>query len=141
MIYVASSWRNPKQEEVVIELKAAGYDVYDFKNPSIKDKGFSWSDIDPDWLNWSRIEFLEGLEHPLAKSGFNHDMDALKAASSCLLVMPCGRSAHLELGHAAGAGKPVGILLSSGEPELMYKMADVLINMDAVMNWAARVEG
>ena len=140
MIYVASSWRNPKQEEVVIELKSEGHDVYDFKNPG-PGKTFHWSDIDPDWELWSPVDLLEAHQHPLAIKGFEVDMEALKRSTSCLLVMPCGRSAHLELGYAAGEGKPVGIMLSSGGPELMYKMADVLINMDAVKNWAERVEG
>ena len=32
-IYVASSWRNPYQPEVVAALKKAGHEVYDFRNP------------------------------------------------------------------------------------------------------------
>lgn len=44
----------------------------------------------------------------------------------CVLVLPCGRSAHLELGYAIGAGKPTFILLAEGEPELMYKMSPYL---------------
>jgi hypothetical protein len=33
-IYVASSWKNNIQPEVVHELRKLGHDVYDFKNPS-----------------------------------------------------------------------------------------------------------
>jgi hypothetical protein len=40
------------------------------------------------------------------------------------MVQPCGRSAALELGWAAGAGKPTIVLLAAAEPELMLKMAD-----------------
>lgn len=32
-IYVASSWRNPFQQEVVNILRDLGHEVYDFKNP------------------------------------------------------------------------------------------------------------
>lgn len=32
-IYVASSWRNQYQPEVVATLRAVGHEVYDFKNP------------------------------------------------------------------------------------------------------------
>lgn len=32
-IYVASSWRNPYQPEVVAALRKAGHQVYDFRNP------------------------------------------------------------------------------------------------------------
>jgi hypothetical protein len=52
-------------------------------------------------------------------------MGALEDCTCCVLVMPCGRSAHLELGYAVGAGKKSIILLSDGEPELMYRMVGV----------------
>ena len=45
MIYVASSWRNEYQQNTVLELRKAGYIVYDFKNPKVADKGFHWSKI------------------------------------------------------------------------------------------------
>jgi hypothetical protein len=40
----------------------------------------------------------------------------------CVIVLPCGKSAHLEAGYAIGAGKPTVIMLENGDPELMYKM-------------------
>ena len=33
-IYVASSWRNAYQPEVVARLRSEGHSVYDFRNPS-----------------------------------------------------------------------------------------------------------
>lgn len=33
-IYVASSWRCARQPAVVAALRAAGHEVYDFKNPA-----------------------------------------------------------------------------------------------------------
>ena len=54
-------------------------------------------------------------------------MTALDACEACVLVLPCGRSAHLELGHASGAGKRTIVLLAEGcEPELMYRMCSAL---------------
>lgn len=32
-IYVASSWRNSIQAEIVAALRAEGHEVYDFRNP------------------------------------------------------------------------------------------------------------
>ena len=44
------------------------------------------------------------------------------AADATILVLPCGRSAHLELGYAAGLGQITGVLMNGpDEPELMYK--------------------
>jgi nucleoside 2-deoxyribosyltransferase len=62
-------------------------------------------------------------EHTLCYFGFMNDFEAMQWADACVLVMPCGRSAHLEAGYFVGAGKPLYILLSDGEPELMYRMA------------------
>jgi nucleoside 2-deoxyribosyltransferase len=122
-VYVASSWRNAQQSSVVKLLRDAGHEVYDFKNPRPGDDGFHWSEIDPDWQRWSPVRFRDALEHPVAQAGFRSDMDALEACDACVLVLPCGRSAHLELGWAAGAGKRTAVLmLGQDEPELMYRM-------------------
>jgi len=119
-IYVASSWRNTRHSTVVTILRGVGHDVYDFKNP--EGKSFHWSEIDPDWQKWGPGEFQKGLDHPLAVEGFAQDKKALDDCEVCVLLLPCGRSAHLEAGYAVGQGKPTYILLSKGEqPELMYK--------------------
>ena len=129
MIYVATSWRNPLYEGVLSVLRAAELPFYDFKHPVPGNNGFAWSEVDPHWVVWTPSEYREGLTHPRANEGFRFDMDALKACDTLLLVLPCGRSAHLELGYAIGAGKktiiysPYDIQI---EPELMYKAADVL---------------
>jgi hypothetical protein len=121
-IYVASSWRNEKQPSVVAALREAGHEVYDFRNPKPSDRGFHWSDIDPKWQEWTPERFRRCLKHPIAVEGFETDMRALDWADLVVMVMPCGRSAHLELGYARGAGKWTAILLSGGKPELMYRM-------------------
>ncbi len=125
-IYVASSWRNSHQPAVVQALRADGHDVYDFRNPAPGDCGFKWEEIDPGWELWTPVEFRMYLEDPIAVKGFLNDMRALQDCDCCVLVLPCGRSAHLELGYAIGAGKPTFILLAEGEPELMYKMSPYL---------------
>ena len=123
-IYVASRWRNAFQPTVVEKLRENGHEVYDFRNPP-KRKGFAWSDIDPDWLNWSTDQYREALQHPLAQEGFESDFNAMKDADVCILVLPCGRSANAEAGWMKGAGKKVFVLQKQHEePELMYKMFD-----------------
>ena len=42
-IYVASSWRNKYQPEVVAALRKAGHEVYDFRNPKDNPGGFHWA--------------------------------------------------------------------------------------------------
>jgi hypothetical protein len=169
-IYVASSWRNIYQPNVVRICRDAGHEAYDYRNPAPDNDGFRWSEIDPTWQSWDFERYRALLAHPVAERGFKLDMDALRGCDACLLVHPCGRSAHLELGWAAGAGKRTAVLWPEGvghptgpearalfkghtcnfeacapcgdldgchlpgklhrdfEPELMIKMADVLLS-------------
>jgi hypothetical protein len=131
-IYVASSWRNHRQPQVVAGLLAEGHEVYDFRHPAPGNDGFHWSEIDPGWKDWSASEFRQALTHPIADRGFACDMEALRSADAVVLLLPCGRSAHLEAGWATGAGKRVLILLDTdgNEPELMYKMAEVYTSLN-----------
>src|ERR1035437_4666705 len=123
-IYVASSWRNPIQQEIVCLLRGAGHEVYDFRNPAPGQHGFAWSEVNANWLQWSPEQFAADLYsgHPAVTRGFTLDKDALAWAEACVLVLPCGRSAHLEAGYCAGQGKRTIFYLHPDkfEPELMY---------------------
>jgi len=122
-IYVASSWRNKYYSAVVSCLRDAGHEVYDFRNPPHGGNGFRWTDIDENAPNWTFNEYAEGLEHPKAVRQFQADIAALYWADACVLVLPCGRSAHTEAGWMAGAGKKViAFIPEMMEPELMYKL-------------------
>lgn len=133
-IYVASSWRNDYQQGVVEALRIDGHHVYDFKGEgsgwgdgTAGAGGFGWKEVDPEWQNWINDipRYLIGLNHPRALEGFKRDMDALMACDACVMVMPCGPSASMEMGWAVGAGKLVQVYIPAmREPDLMVKMAD-----------------
>lgn len=125
-IYLASSWRNAYQPEVLAQLRAAGHEVYDFRNPAPGNEGFSWKQIDPDLKSdLSAARLRRVLAHPIAEAGFKCDFDAMKWADACVLLLPCGSSAHLEAGWMSGQGKPVAIFAPEiREPELMVKVFD-----------------
>lgn len=136
-IYVASSWRNPQQPEIVGWLRADGHEVYDFKNPAPGNVGFAWNQV-----GFGDTAFYEGrpdlrafrdcLKHPRAVEGFGYDKAAMDWADTFVLALPCGRSAHLEAGYAAGEGKRVIVLLSEDkfEPELMYLLcSEIVVNI------------
>lgn len=140
-VYVASSWRNPMQPAVCAILTAAGIEHYDFRNPP-GGTGFSWREVKSDGgapsvpagevkakgSDWeARKEYLAMIQHPRAVEGFEADFAAMQRADTFVMVLPCGKSAHLELGWAAGAGKRTAVLLEDPvEPELMYRCADYL---------------
>ena len=122
-IYVASSWRNVWFPEVVEALRGAGHDVYDFRNPTDGGTGFRWSDVDEGWLEWTPQQYRDNLEHPLAERQFANDIRAMEECDVCVLLLPCGRSAHTEAGWFAGNGKKVFLYIPERqEPELMYKL-------------------
>lgn len=122
-IYIASSWRNQRYPEVLQALRDAGHEVYDWRDPH-DGRPFAWSEIDPDWQRWSPAQFRRHLSHPLAVEGFHRDAGGMWRSQVCVLLTPCGRSAHLEAGWFWGQGRPVLILLAEGEePELMYRGA------------------
>jgi hypothetical protein len=101
-VYVASSWRNTIQPDVVTSLRGDGHDVYDFKNPAPGDNGFGWRELEGRPREEWDADYFAGtvLDHPVAARGFGLDMAALTAAAATVLVLPSGRSAHLELGWA-----------------------------------------
>lgn len=129
-VYVASSWRNPIQMAVCATLKAAYIDHYDFKNPEPGSDGFHWSSVMPSYKaeTCDMNEYLVALQHPIAQEGFMRDFEAMERADCCVLVLPCGRSAHLEMGWMVGQGKRTAILMDGPEvtPELMYRMVDYI---------------
>jgi hypothetical protein len=136
-IYVASSWRNRYQPSVVQALRDMGHDVYDFRHPAPGDDGFSWAEIDPAWQSWTPAQYRDALQHPLAQVGFAQDRRALQTADVTVLVLPCGRSAHLELGYAVGVRQRTAVLmLEPAEAELMYHLVDqVCLSVDELRAW------
>jgi len=148
-IYLASSWRNVQQPAAVELLRSAGHEVYDFRNPAPGDRGFSWSDIDPDWQLWEWGDFRSGacLGHEIAAQAFARDCRALEAADLCVLLLPCGRSAHLEAGFAVGRGIPLLVTVHRAEsvaacvePELMYRWAKGHPYLDELVGAVALLE-
>jgi hypothetical protein len=139
-IYVASSWRNEaKQQATVRALRNVGHHVYDFRNPEPGDIGFGWRQCaTTEQLKDPRRFRDEVLTHAIARAGFSKDMRALSNAQATVLVLPCGRSAHLELGWATGAGQKTIVLLDDpiSEPELMYLACDHLaVSIDEVIEF------
>jgi len=91
---------------------------WDREGGAVPKKGSDLVDVDG---------YLSMVSHPRAVDGFEEDFGAMEKADTFVLVLPCGKSAHLELGWAVGAGKRTAVLLEDPvEPELMYRMVDYL---------------
>lgn len=131
-IYLATSWRNEAQPELVEHLRELGHEVYDFRNPDrgphAGQGGFAWDDIDPDWREWKPADWREALNHKLAAGGFGSDHAGMRWADTCVLLLPSGRSAHIEAGWMKGQGKRViAYVPEPTEPDLMYSLFDMFV--------------
>lgn len=65
----------------------------------------------------------DALKGPVCQMIYNFDREHIEASDVVVLVAPCGKSAHLELGYAAGRGIPT-IYYYPQEPERF----DVMVN-------------
>ncbi len=118
-VYVASSWRNKIYPAVLEALRHAGHDVYDFRNQG----GADWNPAEI-----TSGELFKFLQHPRVDSIFRNDMKALVESDAVVCVLPCGRSAHLELGYGIGAGKRTVLLWHDGDaPDIMHKAVDAIV--------------
>lgn len=122
MIYLIGSLRNPKVPELAQRLRHVGFEVFD-----------DWYAAGPEADDyWQKYElrrgrtYEEALEGHAANHVFHYDRSHLDRATMGVLLMPAGRSGHLELGYLRGQGKPVYVVFEE-EPErwdVMYRFAD-----------------
>lgn len=111
-IYLIGSLRNPKVQEVAAKLRADGYEVFD-----------DWQSAGPEaddyWQKYAQTRgwtMAQALAAASAQNVFEFDRRNIEESDIGVLVMPAGKSGHLELGVMIGSGKP-GFILLDGEPE------------------------
>lgn len=132
-IYVIGSLRNPRIPQIGNLLREKGWDVFD-----------DWYGAGPEADDyWQKYEkgrghsFKEALNGRAARSVFRLDHSNLLRCDAALLVLPAGKSGHLELGFSIGSGHP-GYILLDGEPDrfdVMYRFAtDVFENEKDLIN-------
>jgi hypothetical protein len=121
-IYLIGSLRNPKIPQIAKELRSDGHKVFD-------DWFSPGPQCDDEWQKYERERgrsYLEALEGFHAQHQFEFDRKHIMAAEAGVLVLPAGKSGHLELGWMLGRGQRGYILLEEPNPErfdLMYLFA------------------
>lgn len=130
-IYLASSWKNRLQPNLLAHLRAVGHEVYDFRNPLPGDCGFSWKQVGLERDEEGKVtlrNLVAAHSHGAAAKGFRLDFAGMCRSDACVLLLPSGNSAHLEAGWMAGRGKPVFVYADRSakiEPELMYMIPEI----------------
>ena len=124
MIYLIGSLRNPQVPIIANQLRAAGLDVFD-------DWYAAGPEADDKWRDYEKQRgrsFKEALSGYAARNVFQFDHQHLARADAVVLVLPAGKSGHLELGWALGKGKPGFILLDSPDRwDIMYQFATGIV--------------
>lgn len=125
-IYIASSWKN---ERTVLawatHLRSLGYETDAFVDASKGRYVFHYSEIG----DVDDLDCISFLEDERSQKAFQEDKNWLDWADVCLLILPAGKSSHLEAGYAKGCGKKLIIYqdeFPKGSFDVMYGFADLL---------------
>ncbi len=133
MIYLIGSLANPEIPKLATLLRGKlGVEVFDDWHGA----GEEADRIRRDYERARGRSFPDALASPVWQSIFNLDKEQIDRASTVVLVLPAGKSGHLEFGYAIGRGKR-GYILLDGEPErydVMYGFASrVLTSKEELM--------
>lgn len=122
MIYLIGSLRTPAVPILGRRLREAGFQVFD-------DWHAAGPHADDEWQKYETQRgrtYGQALKGAAAKNIFAFDLKNLEQCDTAVMLMPAGKSAHLELGYMLGREK-LGYVLFDKEPErwdVMYQFAD-----------------
>jgi hypothetical protein len=130
-VFVSSSWKNAQLVRALANrLRERGHQVFDFTDPESGVEGLGGYIFDYAELakiaESSEINWLAALNWNATKKAFVRDKAGLDWSDTAVMILPCGRSAHMEAGYAVGQGKRLFIIgdLPEGEFEVLYKLAN-----------------
>lgn len=133
-IYLIGSMKNPKVIEVARILRNQKCTVFD-------DWYAPGPETDDYWQKYAKQRgqsYQEALYDYHAQHVFDFDKHHLDAADIGILIMPAGKSGHLELGYLAGQNKRTFVLFDQ-EPDrydIMYLFAErVVFSVDELLNY------
>lgn len=111
-IYIIGSLRNEKVVQFANELEQQGFEAFcDWKSP-----GPDADDFLRDYSKARGRNYKQTLQSYAAKHIFEFDLSHLNRCDAAVMLMPAGKSGHLELGYVIGREKP-GYILFDAEPE------------------------
>ena len=123
-VYIIGSLRNAGIPEIGNAIRKLGIEAFD-------DWYAAGPEADDKWKEYEKgrgRSYSEALAGHAARHVFEFDKYHLDRVDAAVLVLPAGRSAHLELGYMAGRGKPTFVLFPDGEPDerwdVMYQFAE-----------------
>lgn len=136
-VYLIGSLKNREIPKIAKLLRSSGLDVFDdWQSP-----GPDADDYLRDYYRDRGLSYSEVLNSYSARHIYEFDKKHLDRCDCAILVMPAGKSGHLELGYTIGKGKP-GYILMDGEPErvdIMHSFATkVFMNQEEMLEHFAK---
>ena len=123
MIYLIGSLKNPEIPKIAQKLReATNQEVFD----SWYSPGPEADDFLRDHIRFRGLSYPEAMNEYAVKHIFQFDKTHIDRAETVVMIMPAGKSGHLELGYAIGSGKR-GYILFDKEPErfdVMHRFAN-----------------
>ncbi|NJK88108.1 MAG: hypothetical protein HC923_01085 [Myxococcales bacterium] len=108
VLYLIGSLRNPNVPIIAEQIrKATGVEVFDDWYAAGEKADDAWKSYEQDRGH----DYITALDGHAANHVFEYDRMHLHRATMGLLVLPAGRSGHLEFGYIRGRGFPAWILL------------------------------
>lgn len=131
-IYIIGALKNENITKIASSLRPK-YDVFDqWITPGPEADHFLFQ-----YAKQRGWNYKDALTCDAAKNNFNFDKRHIDSSDIVVMVMPAGKSAHLELGYSIGMGKEAHILFDE-EPDrfdLMYNFIpadNIHFNLDSL---------
>lgn len=151
-IYLAGSWKNADKILMLRDiLKAEGHEVDCFASTDTGRTSFNWYELthaimcntqeeaEEILLNMDAINLLD---FERVRGAYREDRRWLDWSDTCVLVLPSGKSAHLEAGYAVGSGKDLFIFgeFAKGDRDVMYGFATGLFREEEICQMCERLK-
>lgn len=127
-VYIGGALANPEIVRITKVIAEAGFTAFSEWYTPGPEADVLWRDYELA-LGYN---YREALQRPAAKNTFDFDKRHIDLCDIFVMVLPCGKSAHLELGYAIGSGKR-GLIYMPQEPErwdVMYGFAERVVYTD-----------
>ena len=135
-LYLIGSLRNPAVPVLAAKIRELGIDCFD-------DWMAAGPEADDYWRDYEKARghnYAQAMQGHAARHVFEYDRSHLDSSEVGVLMLPAGKSGHLELGYLIGQGKPGYILMPEGDGErwdvmygfasrIFYREDDLLIHL------------
>lgn len=124
-LYLIGSLRNPEVTLLAERIRKMGFDVFD-------DWMAAGPEADDKWRDYEKARghtYAQAMHGHAAQHVFNYDKSHLDSSDLAVMLLPAGKSGHLELGYILGQKKPAFILMPEGDAErwdVMYGFASAI---------------